>query len=139
MTTRPRRSSTTAAAERALLAAPAFAVSPTVWRRSAAHSSSRAIPTAAPSCGRALRSARASVRRLGSGDREATKEARMDDYAVANLEQIDEIDDGRCPFRPLRHHFGITSFGVNAFTGHEAGDRIINEHDEEGENEELYL
>jgi len=63
----------------------------------------------------------------------------MDDYAVANLEQIDEIDDGRSPFRPLRHHFGITSFGVNAFTGHEAGDRIIDEHDEEGENEELYL
>ena len=39
----------------------------------------------------------------------------------------------------MRHHFGITSFGANAFTGREVGDRIINEHDEEGENEELYL
>jgi hypothetical protein len=61
-------------------------------------------------------------------------------YAVAHLDEIDEISDGRCPSRPIRYHFGITSFGVNAWTGREAGDRIINEHDEaeEGE-EELYL
>ncbi len=39
----------------------------------------------------------------------------------------------------MRHHFGITSFGINAWTGREAGDRIINEHDEEGEDEELYF
>ena len=43
------------------------------------------------------------------------------------------------PWRPVRHHFGITSFGINAWTGREAGDRIINEHDEEGEDEELYF
>jgi tetratricopeptide (TPR) repeat protein len=63
----------------------------------------------------------------------------MDGYAVARLEEIDEISDGRCPSRPIRHHFGITSFGVNAWTAREAGDRIINEHDEAGEDEELYL
>ena len=63
----------------------------------------------------------------------------MGDYAVVRIDEIDEITDGRCPFRPVRHHFGITSFGANAWTGREAGDRIINEHDEEGENEELYL
>ena len=64
----------------------------------------------------------------------------MSGYAVARLEEIDEISDGRCPFRPVRQHFGITSFGVNAWTGREAGDRIINEHvEEEGEQEELYL
>jgi tetratricopeptide (TPR) repeat protein len=63
----------------------------------------------------------------------------MADYEIARLDEIDEIDDGREPFRPIRHHLGITSFGVNAWTGREAGDRIINEHDEEGENEELYL
>lgn len=39
----------------------------------------------------------------------------------------------------MRHHFGITSFGFNAWTGREAGDRTINEHDEEGEDEELYF
>ena len=63
----------------------------------------------------------------------------MSDYAVARLEDIDEITDGREPWRPIRHHFGITSFGINAWTGREAGDRIINEHDEEGEDEELYF
>jgi tetratricopeptide (TPR) repeat protein len=65
----------------------------------------------------------------------------MEGYSVARLEEIDELSDGRCPWRPLRHHFGITSFGVNAWTGRAAGDRIINEHDEgEGDGEEeLYL
>ena len=63
----------------------------------------------------------------------------MSAYAVARLDEIDEVSDGRCPFRPVRLHFGITSFGVNAWTGHKAGDRIINEHDESGEQEELYL
>ena len=60
-------------------------------------------------------------------------------YAVAQLGEIDELS-GRSPYRPVRHHFGITSFGVNTWTGHEAGDRIINEHDEEGAGEEeLYI
>ena len=63
----------------------------------------------------------------------------MSEYAVARLENIDEISDGREPWRPVRHHFGITSFGINAWTGRETGDRIINEHDEEGEDEELYF
>jgi tetratricopeptide (TPR) repeat protein len=64
----------------------------------------------------------------------------MKGYEVARLEEIGEIDDGRCLFRPVRHHFGATSFGMNAWTGREAGDRIINEHDESDDgNEELYL
>src|SRR5438034_889257 len=66
----------------------------------------------------------------------------MSGYAVAHLDEIDEIDeisDGRCPSRPVRHHFGITSFCVNAWTGRETGDRIINEHDEADDAEELYL
>ncbi len=65
----------------------------------------------------------------------------MSGYTVAHLGEIDEQDDGRCPWRPVRHHFGITAFGVNAWTACEAGDRIINEHDESepDANEELYL
>jgi tetratricopeptide (TPR) repeat protein len=63
----------------------------------------------------------------------------MAEYAVAHLAEIDELSDRRCPFRPIRHHFGITSFGVNTWTGRAAGDRIINEHDEAGEDEELYV
>jgi tetratricopeptide (TPR) repeat protein len=41
----------------------------------------------------------------------------------------------------VRHHLGITAFGVNAWTARQAGDRIINEHDESDEDadEELYL
>src|ERR671938_1397461 len=63
-------------------------------------------------------------------------------HTVAHLEDIDEVSDGRCPWRPIRHHFGITSFGVNTWTGRAAGDRIINEHDESDADygdEELYL
>jgi len=60
-------------------------------------------------------------------------------YKIARLNEIEEITDGRCPFRPVRLHFGISSFGVNVWTGRAAGDRIINEHDEAGEQEELYL
>jgi hypothetical protein len=64
----------------------------------------------------------------------------MSGYEVAHLDEIEEVSDGRCPMRPIRHHFGITSFGINAWTGKEAGDRIINEHDETDDgNEELYL
>ena len=62
-------------------------------------------------------------------------------YAVARLDEIDEVTDGREPFRPVRHHFGITYFGATAWTARDAGDRIINEHDEfepDGD-EELYL
>ena len=66
-------------------------------------------------------------------------------YAVAQIEEIDELDDGRVPMRPIRHHFGITAFGINAFTARESGDRLINEHDEldngaeDNGAEELYV
>jgi tetratricopeptide (TPR) repeat protein len=68
----------------------------------------------------------------------------MSRHAVTHIDQIEEVSDGRCPLRPIRLHFGISSFGINAWTGHAAGDRIINEHDEaEGEDyeaeEELYF
>jgi mannose-6-phosphate isomerase-like protein (cupin superfamily) len=65
----------------------------------------------------------------------------MSKYAVAKLDEIDELNDGRQPWRPVRHHFGITAFGITAWTGRAAGDQIINEHEEEDPdaNEELYL
>jgi tetratricopeptide (TPR) repeat protein len=65
----------------------------------------------------------------------------MASYAVARLDEIDEVNDGRQPFRAVRHHFGITSFGVTSWTARDAGDRIINEHDESEADsaEELYL
>jgi tetratricopeptide (TPR) repeat protein len=62
-------------------------------------------------------------------------------YAVARLDDIEEVDDGRCSFRPVRHHFGITTFGVNAMTARSEGDRLINEHEEGNadSSEELYV
>jgi tetratricopeptide (TPR) repeat protein len=62
-------------------------------------------------------------------------------FTVTRLDQIDEIDDGRTAFRPIRHHFGIETFGITATTARADGDRLINEHDEsEPESgEELYF
>ena len=64
----------------------------------------------------------------------------MSEYAVAHVSDIEQADDGRVPWRIIRHHFGISSFGVNAFVAAKAGDRVINEHDEKDDGqEELYL
>jgi tetratricopeptide (TPR) repeat protein len=64
----------------------------------------------------------------------------MASWQTGRIEEIDQISDGRVPWHPVRFHFGITSFGVNAFVGREQGDRLINEHDETDDgNEELYF
>ena len=60
-------------------------------------------------------------------------------YTVAQLEDVEEVSDGRCPWRGVRHHLGIQAFGVNSWTARDAGDRIINEHAEEDDQEELYV
>jgi hypothetical protein len=54
----------------------------------------------------------------------------MAGYVVAHLDAIEEFSDAGCHYRPIRHHLGITAFGVTAWTAHAAGDRVINEHDE---------
>jgi tetratricopeptide (TPR) repeat protein len=65
----------------------------------------------------------------------------MAKFAVARLDEIEEVDDGRRPFRAVRHHFGIVTFGVNAMIASCDGERLINEHEEaEPESgEELYV
>lgn len=64
----------------------------------------------------------------------------MATWTAARIDEIGEIDDGRVPWRPVRAHFGIASFGVNAFFAKDAGERVINEHDEADDgHEELYL
>jgi hypothetical protein len=64
----------------------------------------------------------------------------MSSYQAAHFSEIPVMDDGRCPLRPVRHHFGITTFGITTWTAAAAGDRLINEHDEtEVDIEELYL
>ena len=63
----------------------------------------------------------------------------MSTYSVAPLDEIPVLGDGGIPCRPVRHHFSIVSFGLNAWTGAAAGDRILYEHDEANDAEELYL
>jgi tetratricopeptide (TPR) repeat protein len=65
----------------------------------------------------------------------------MANYTVARPDDIEEIDDGQIRFRPVRLHFGIRTFGINAMTARADGDRLINEHEETEPNssEELYV
>ena len=61
--------------------------------------------------------------------------------AVAHLDEIQEFTDARSHYRPIRHHLGITAFGVTAWIAHAAGDIVIDEHDEGDPtaDEELFL
>ena len=57
---------------------------------------------------------------------------------VDELEAI-EMPDGFV-WRPIRRHFGIRAFGVNAYTAQEAGGQIVEEHSESSlGHEEIYL
>jgi tetratricopeptide (TPR) repeat protein len=40
---------------------------------------------------------------------------------------------------PVRRHFDIQAFGVNAYTAEDAGQRVVEEHREDGGHEELYV
>ena len=65
----------------------------------------------------------------------------MSGFAVAHLDEIDQLENQECRLLPVRHELGLTAFGVNAWTAREAGERLIPEHtesDQEG-SEELYL
>jgi mannose-6-phosphate isomerase-like protein (cupin superfamily) len=68
-------------------------------------------------------------------------------YEVTHVDQIPELvyddqPDGT-EWRPLRIHFGITSFGTNAFGARERGQTVVVEHSETEESgtrhEELYF
>jgi hypothetical protein len=61
-------------------------------------------------------------------------------FAIAHLDEIDALPDAGFHYRPVRHHLGITSFGVTAWVGAAAGDPVINEFDEDSEpGEELFI
>ncbi len=47
--------------------------------------------------------------------------------------------DPSLDWRPVRHHVGVSAFGVNAFLGAAVGDRVVECHTEEGGHEELYV
>ncbi|HKG43000.1 MAG TPA: cupin domain-containing protein [Gaiellaceae bacterium] len=61
------------------------------------------------------------------------------------MARIDELERYPIPgqegltWRPVRRHFDIHAFGVNAYTAEEAGQRVVEEHREEDGHEELYV
>jgi tetratricopeptide (TPR) repeat protein len=61
--------------------------------------------------------------------------------SVAHVDQLDAIQmpDGFV-WRPIRRHFGIRAFGVNAYTANAPGGMIVEEHTENSlGHEEIYL
>jgi tetratricopeptide (TPR) repeat protein len=54
----------------------------------------------------------------------------LTDFGIAHIDEIEELDDGRAPFRSVRRHFGIETFGATTWTAKADGDRLLNEHDE---------
>jgi tetratricopeptide (TPR) repeat protein len=62
-------------------------------------------------------------------------------HAVAHLDEIEELVDGRCLFRPIRLQLGITAFGATAWSARAVGDPIIDEHDpgDPTADQELFL
>ena len=62
-------------------------------------------------------------------------------YAAGHLDEIEQLDDAGCHYRPIRHHLGVTAFGVTAWTARAAGDVVIGEHDPDDPtaDQELFL
>jgi mannose-6-phosphate isomerase-like protein (cupin superfamily) len=61
-------------------------------------------------------------------------------YEIVRVDDLEDIAYRQdTHMRPVRHHFGITAFGSNAWTAAEVGDRLMPEHDEDAGNEELYV
>jgi mannose-6-phosphate isomerase-like protein (cupin superfamily) len=68
-------------------------------------------------------------------------------FEAIHIEDIPEPEHEKSPdepdWRPVRIHFGITSFGTNAYTARKAGQLLVEEHSESEESgtrhEELYF
>jgi tetratricopeptide (TPR) repeat protein len=62
-------------------------------------------------------------------------------YEVASLTGVESLPGpGTLRWTPLRKHFGITAFGLNAYTATEAGQDVVEEHTEERlGHEEVYV
>lgn len=67
-------------------------------------------------------------------------------YLAAGLDDIQTVVEpefGSYEWKPVRHHFGVQSFGINANIAPNAGDWVVEEHtevaDSETRHEELYF
>jgi quercetin dioxygenase-like cupin family protein len=65
----------------------------------------------------------------------------MSTYEVAHLDELERfpVDEEGLTWRPVRRRLGIEAFGCNAYTAEKAGDRVVEEHSEQGGHEELYF
>jgi len=67
----------------------------------------------------------------------AASHASLTDIPAADVAYSD------AKWTPVRNHFAITAFGVNAYTARHAGDRLIGEHDHadpaDEQHQELYF
>ncbi len=65
----------------------------------------------------------------------------MKGWEVASLAELESLPGpGTLRWTPVRRHFGITAYGINAYTAGEAGQDVVEEHSEERlGHEELYL
>jgi tetratricopeptide (TPR) repeat protein len=65
----------------------------------------------------------------------------MSGYEIASLADLESVKGpGTLRWTPVRKHFGITAFGINAYTASEAGQDVVEEHTEERlGHEEVYL
>jgi tetratricopeptide (TPR) repeat protein len=65
-------------------------------------------------------------------------------HTLLHFESVERLQAGGAGWwRPIRRTLGITGFGVNAYTADEAGDELIDPHDENslgaGHHQELYI
>lgn len=61
-------------------------------------------------------------------------------FSVAALDELEAIPGpGSLTWRPVRSHFDIRAFGTNAYTAEAAGEDVVERHDEDPPQEELYF
>ena len=65
----------------------------------------------------------------------------MSGYEIASLTGVESVKAvGTLRWTPLRKHFGITAFGISAYTATEVGQDVVEEHTEEQlGHEEVYV
>lgn len=72
-----------------------------------------------------------------------TEEMPGNGWSTATLDELVTLDESNPPaWKPVRHSLGIGAFGVNAWVAGNAGDEVIEDHDEIGEDggqEEIYF
>jgi tetratricopeptide (TPR) repeat protein len=62
-------------------------------------------------------------------------------WEAARLDELESLaGPGTLRWKPVRRHFGITAYGINAYTADEAGQDVVEDHTEETlGHEELYV